>query len=89
MIGPNGTNLKETPMLDSMFAPVTPANFNALLDDRAVFRIGGVLFQPALNDANRPVWRGANGITIRMADMDDVFDAALEEGTAFTYLLDR
>jgi len=76
-------------MLAELFAPVTPDNFNVLLDQRAVFVIDGILFRPATNDAGRPVWRGANGITVRMADMDDVFDTALEEGTTFTYLLDR
>jgi hypothetical protein len=73
-------------MLASMFAPVTPANFNALFDARAVFCIGGILFQPAVNDTGSPVWRGANGRVIRAGDLDDVFETAQETGTTFTYL---
>jgi hypothetical protein len=76
-------------MLADLFAPVTPDNFNALLDQRAVFVIDGVLFQPAMNDAGRPVWRGANGHVIRHGDMDDVFDGVIERGARMSYLLGR
>jgi hypothetical protein len=76
-------------MLAELFAPVTPDNFNVLLDQRAVFVIDGILFRPATNDAGRPVWHGANGITVRLGDMDDVFDDAMDRGVRVSYLLDR
>lgn len=62
-------------MLASDLRPLTPENFNAVVDARGTLVIAGVIFRPTLNEQGRPVWRGANGVTVRLSRLDDLMDA--------------
>ena len=62
-------------MLASDLSPVTPENFNAVTDAHVPLVIDGIVFRPGFSDAGRPVWKGADGRTVRLSRLDDIMDA--------------